>query len=104
MTIALPSGIGSVTVPTWISDLAWGTTYKFASRIILINECIGLRLHCTEDQIASGQCLVQTGEELLELVGWKDWRTGRYCALLMTLTVLYRLVAWGCIRLKVSML
>lgn len=68
----------------------------------MINECKGLRLSCTEDEISSGECLVQTGEELLALVGWKDLRTGRYCAILLAVTLAYRVLAWFCIRTKVA--
>lgn len=70
----------------------------------MINECIGLRLHCTQDEIVSGQCLVETGEELLALLGWNDLRVGRYCGILVAVSVAYRLLSWFCIRAKVATL
>ncbi|KAG8903628.1 hypothetical protein FRB99_002933 [Tulasnella sp. 403] len=97
-------GVVSVSIPTWLNDLAWSTTLKHSTRIVMINECVGLRLHCTPDQVASGECLVQTGEELLALLGWKDWQTKRYVGILFALTVAYRLLAWLTIRTKVASL
>ncbi|KAG9003035.1 hypothetical protein FRB93_011322 [Tulasnella sp. JGI-2019a] len=96
------SGVLSVTIPGWVNDLAWGTTSKLAARVVMINECRGLQLYCTQDEISTGQCLVQTGEELLALVGWNDMRTGRYCAILLSVTLAYRLLAWLCIWTKVA--
>ncbi|KAF8305817.1 hypothetical protein DL93DRAFT_2232864 [Clavulina sp. PMI_390] len=74
-------GIVSVTVPRWLSDLAWATVMKSAGRVIAINECIGLRINCTEADIASGACFAQTGEELLQILGFSDLRTGRFILL-----------------------
>lgn len=105
ITIAVQlCGILSITIPTWLSDLAWSTTLKYAARIIMLNECIGLRLNCTTDEITSGQCLVQTGEELLALLGWKDRNISKFCGLLVGVTVVYRLLAWAVIRTKVATL
>jgi len=105
ITIAVQlCGILSLTIPTWLSDLAWSTTLKYAARIIMLNESIGLRLNCTQDELASGQCLVQTGEELLALLGWKDWDVGKFCGLLVGVTVFYRILAWAVIQTKVATL
>lgn len=97
-------GVVSVSIPTWLSDLAWSTTIKYSTRIIMVNECVGLRLHCSDAEIASGECLVQTGEQLLALVGWNDWNTAKYCGILAALAVGYRVLAWAVIRAKVATL
>jgi len=38
----------------------------------MINECLGLQLSCTRGEVSSGECLVQTGEELLEVLGYSQ--------------------------------
>lgn len=70
----------------------------------MINEAVGLRLHCTDDEVMNGQCLVQTGEQLLELLGWKDWNVSKYCGILFAITVGYRILAWAVIRAKIASL
>ncbi|KAF8310725.1 P-loop containing nucleoside triphosphate hydrolase protein [Clavulina sp. PMI_390] len=97
-------GIVSVTVPRWLSDLAWGTVMKSAGRVIAINECTGLRLNCTEADIASGACLAQTGEELLEILGFHDLRTGKFIGIALAITLANRVLAWAVLRLKLMSL
>jgi len=97
-------GVISVSIPTWLSDIAWGTSLKFSARIVMINECLGLQLNCTEAEIASGQCLVQNGQQLLALLGWNDWNTKKFCGVLAAVCVIYRLFAWIVVRAKVATL
>ncbi|KAF8305811.1 hypothetical protein DL93DRAFT_2172409 [Clavulina sp. PMI_390] len=97
-------GIVSVTVPRWLSDLAWATVMKSAGRVIAINECIGLRLDCTEADIASGACLAQTGEELLQILGFRDLRTGKFIGIALAITFANRVLAWAVLRLKLMSL
>ncbi|KAG8923585.1 hypothetical protein FRC00_006062 [Tulasnella sp. 408] len=98
------SGVVSVSLPKWLGILAWSTTLKYSTRIVMINEAVGLRLHCTDDEVMYGQCLVQTGEQLLELLGWKDWNVSKYCGILFAITVGYRILAWAVIRAKIASL
>jgi hypothetical protein len=96
------SGIFSVSIPRWLSILAWGTTFKYAARIIFINEAVGLHLNCTPQEIASGQCLAENGADLLALFGFHDLRVGRFAGIMVALTVAYRLLAWLTITVKVA--
>ncbi|KAG8951402.1 hypothetical protein FRC04_006173 [Tulasnella sp. 424] len=98
------SGVVSVSLPQWLGTLAWSTTLKLSTRIVMVNEAVGLRLHCTDEEVMGGQCLVQTGEQLLELLGWKDWNVSKYCGILFAITVAYRLLAWAVIRAKIASL
>ncbi|CUA67200.1 hypothetical protein RSOLAG22IIIB_07262 [Rhizoctonia solani] len=95
------SGIISVSIPTWLSDIAYATTMKYAARVISINESIGLELHCPPETIQSGECLVQNGQQLLDLLGFsKDLSTNRYLGVLIALAVGYRVFAWFFVVLK----
>ncbi|KAG8931848.1 hypothetical protein FRC02_002035 [Tulasnella sp. 418] len=98
------SGIVSASVPNWLSKLAWGTTLKYATRIIVVNEATGLQLNCTQTEIQNGECLIQNGQDLLNLFGFKDLRTGRFCAILLAVTIAYRILAWAFVRAKVASL
>ncbi|WWC87631.1 uncharacterized protein L201_002521 [Kwoniella dendrophila CBS 6074] len=88
------SGVISLSVPTWLAAIAWGTCVKAATRIQIINESVGLMFNCTQDQISSGACVAQSGEQLLALFGWKDLNTARYMGILIAVAVAWRIVAW----------
>ena len=73
---------------------------KYGARIVTTNEFVGLKLDCSPESIASGLCLGQTGQELLNIVGFVDLRTGRFLGIMVALTVVNRFLAWGVLRLK----
>ncbi|KAF8688664.1 P-loop containing nucleoside triphosphate hydrolase protein, partial [Rhizoctonia solani] len=96
------SGIISVSIPTWLSDIAYATTMKYAARVIAVNESVGLKLHCSPETVQSGECLVQSGQELLDLLGFSnDLKTGRYLGILIALALAYRVLAWFFVVLKI---
>ncbi|KAB5589912.1 hypothetical protein CTheo_6655 [Ceratobasidium theobromae] len=96
------SGLISVSIPTWLSDIGYATTMKYAARVIAVNESIGLKLNCPAETIQSGECLVQNGQQLLELLGFaNDTRTSRYLGILIALAIAYRALAWFFVLLKV---
>ncbi|WVW79872.1 hypothetical protein I302_101842 [Kwoniella bestiolae CBS 10118] len=88
------SGVISLSVPTWLAGLAWGTCVKAATRIQIINESVGLVFECTPDEISSGACVAQSGEQLLALFGWRDLNTARYMGIMVAIAVAWRIVAW----------
>jgi hypothetical protein len=114
------SGIISVSVPTWfvfeqqllvplltvasfrLSNLAWSTTLKLAARVVFINESIGLRLNCPPETVQSGQCLATTGDQLLQLFGFRDLRTGRYLGIMVAIAIANRLATWAFVRWRLS--
>ncbi|KAG8683712.1 hypothetical protein FRC08_014123 [Ceratobasidium sp. 394] len=75
---------------------------KYAARVIAVNESVGLQLHCPVETIESGECLVQNGQQLLDLLGFSnDLRTGRYLGIAVSLAVAYRILAWLFLVVKV---
>jgi hypothetical protein len=46
------------------TQIAWGFPIKPATRIQVINESLGLQFSCTTEDIQSGVCVAQTGEQL----------------------------------------
>lgn len=93
-------GIISVSIPNWLSIIAWGTVMKAGGRIVAINEFVGLRLHCTAAEVASGVCLAQTGEQVLEILGFRDLNTAKFMGVAVMIAVINRLIAWGILKLK----
>ncbi|ELU45266.1 ABC transporter protein [Rhizoctonia solani AG-1 IA] len=85
-----------------LSDIAYATTMKYAARVIAVNESVGLKLHCSPETVQSGECLVQSGQELLDLLGFSNnLKTGRYLGILVALALAYRVLAWFFVVLKI---
>ncbi|WRT65356.1 uncharacterized protein IL334_002299 [Kwoniella shivajii] len=88
------SGVISLSVPTWLAGLAWGTCVKAATRVQIINESVGLVFNCTQDQISSGACVAQSGDQLLALFGWNDLDTARFMGIMIAIAIAWRIMAW----------
>jgi len=73
---------------------------KAGSRILAINEFVGLRLNCTAEEVTSGVCLAQTGEQLLEILGFRDLNTAKFMGIAVAISVMNRLIAWAVLKLK----
>ncbi|ODN87104.1 ABC transporter [Cryptococcus wingfieldii CBS 7118] len=88
------SGVISLSVPKWLAAIAWGTCVKAATRIQIINEAAGLVFHCTEEEVSSGACVAQSGDQLLALFNWHDLNTEKYMGIMIAICVGWRVVAW----------
>ncbi|WVR04136.1 hypothetical protein IAU60_001135 [Kwoniella sp. DSM 27419] len=88
------SGVISLSVPTWLGAIAWGTCVKAATRVQIINEAVGLKFTCTDAEIQSGACVAQNGEQLLALFGWRDLNTAKFMGLMIGICVAWRILAW----------
>ncbi|KDQ57066.1 hypothetical protein JAAARDRAFT_35662 [Jaapia argillacea MUCL 33604] len=97
-------GIISVTIPKWLRIIAWGSALTYQSRVAFINEFSGLKFTCTDTQIASGECLAVTGDQMIETFGFKDTNTAKFTGLLLVLITVYRLLAYFAVRGRVALL
>ncbi|EIW69228.1 hypothetical protein TREMEDRAFT_31078 [Tremella mesenterica DSM 1558] len=94
------SGVVSLSLPAWLGGLAWAFCTKAATRVQIINECLGLMFNCTNEEIQSGVCIARSGDQLLALFGWKDLSTARYVEIMLAVAVAWRIVAWGSIAFR----
>ncbi|WVQ77432.1 hypothetical protein IAR50_007118 [Cryptococcus sp. DSM 104548] len=88
------SGVISLSVPTWLAAIAWGTCVKAATRIQIINEAAGLVFNCSEEEVSSGACVAQSGDQLLALFDWHDLNTAKFMGIMIAICVGWRVVAW----------
>lgn len=88
------SGLTSLSVPKWLQAIAWSTAVKPGIRLLVINEASGLHLNCPPDTIASGECLVQDGSDLIDLFGWKDLDRTKLVLIIAGLCVGWRVLSW----------
>lgn len=72
--------------------------------VATVNEFAGLRFDCTPAQINNGACIAATGEQVLDVFGFPYEGTARYMGILMSLVVMWRLLAWAALRIKVEFL
>jgi hypothetical protein len=63
------SSIMSVTIPRWLQVIAWCAPLKYLSMIQIINEMRGLKFNCDAASLASGVCIAETGDQLLDTFG-----------------------------------
>ncbi|ORY27652.1 P-loop containing nucleoside triphosphate hydrolase protein [Naematelia encephala] len=96
------SGVISLSVPNWLSAIAWGTCVKVATHVQVINETIGLKFYCTAAEIQNGECVAQTGEQMLALFGWRDLDTARYVGITIAICLAWRFVAWLSLVVRVG--
>lgn len=64
----------------------------------------GLVFNCTPQDISSGACITPTGEGLLSTFNIPEGGTGKYCIILASLIILFRLSAYVALRFKVHYL
>ncbi|GAA5902258.1 hypothetical protein JCM8208_007242 [Rhodotorula glutinis] len=98
------NGIVSATVPHWLQIIAWISPMKPQAFVVTINEFAGLTFRCDEAQLASGACIAATGEQVLDTFSFPYSGTGKYMSILMSLVVIWRLMAWAALRAKVEFL
>lgn len=77
---------------------------KPSAAITIINEMRGTVFSCTPAERASGACVYETGEQLLETFNLPRSGTGKYMGILLAVTVLWRLFAWGLLAGRVRSL
>lgn len=100
--LAQISGVVSLNVPRWLAGIAWGTPFKAAVKIQVINECVGLVFRCTREDIESGRCVAQSGEQVLALFGWRDLNTAKFTGILVATAVAWRIVAYASVAARVG--
>lgn len=96
-------GILSATLPKWLQVIAWAGALTYQVRVAFINEFTGLQFNCTDAEIASGECLAVSGEQMIETFGFKDRNTAKFTGLLLVVVTIYRLLAWLAVRLRVAL-
>ncbi|KAJ7456457.1 P-loop containing nucleoside triphosphate hydrolase protein [Mycena latifolia] len=96
------SGILSLSVPYWLQIIAWGTPLKPTQRMQFINECQGLRFHCSEADVSAGICTAQTGEQLLQLYSFDDHNTAKFAGIAVAVAIAWRFLAWAALRARMS--
>ncbi|SCZ97266.1 BZ3500_MvSof-1268-A1-R1_Chr4-2g07098 [Microbotryum saponariae] len=98
------NGIISVTVPKWLQIIGWATVTKSQARVQIINEFKGLVFDCTSQDIASGACVVATGEELLQTFSIAPSGTGKFLGIALALTLMFRILSYIALRVRVATL
>jgi hypothetical protein len=76
---------------------------KPAAIITILNEMRGTVFDCSPSDIADGSCVYRTGEEVLETFKLSGG-TGKYLGIMLAVTLIWRVIAWGLLRLRVASL
>ncbi|GAA5959155.1 hypothetical protein JCM21900_001409 [Sporobolomyces salmonicolor] len=106
--LAQLNGIISATLDEYLKIIGWISPMKPQAALTMINVSspmlCRLRFNCTDADIASGACIATTGEQVLDVFQLPYGQAGKYMGILMLLVVIWRLLAWGALRLRVAYL
>lgn len=96
------TGFMSLNIPKFLDVINHVSLFKYGSLILSRNEFENWTIDCTDAQKLSGGCPYQTGQQALELLKFNgvDWNL--YMGLFVTVVIVYRLVAWLALVLKVK--
>ncbi|KAF9116562.1 hypothetical protein BGX27_001418 [Mortierella sp. AM989] len=96
------TGFMSINLPKWLEYINYVSLFKYGSLIMTRNEFEGQVFPCSDEQIKSGGCPYPTGESALELLHFQDKNWNLYMGLFATVIVVYRVLGWLVIVLKVK--
>ncbi|KAF9435714.1 hypothetical protein BGZ76_005679 [Entomortierella beljakovae] len=96
------TGFLSLNMPQWLNDINYISLFKYGSLIMTRNEFEGQTFDCTPDQIGTGGCPYQTGEDVLKLLNFQDESWGLYLGLFAVVIFAYRIIAWLMVFIKVK--
>ncbi|KAF9944978.1 hypothetical protein BGZ70_004164, partial [Mortierella alpina] len=74
----------------------------YGSLIMTRNEFDGKVFDCSPSQISAGACPFPTGEAVLTLLKFQDSDWNLYMGLFVMVVVVYRILAWWILVLKVK--
>ncbi|GAA6030923.1 hypothetical protein JCM8097_008938 [Rhodosporidiobolus ruineniae] len=101
--LAQLNGIISVSMDRWLEIIAWISPMKPQAYLTIMNEMRGL-VFCSVDEVLSDTCIYETGEELLDTFGIPHSGSAKYMGILISLLVLYRLIAFLALEWRVRTL
>ncbi|GAA5870410.1 hypothetical protein JCM8547_004025 [Rhodosporidiobolus lusitaniae] len=102
--LAQLNGIISATLDHWLKVVGWASPLKPQAAVITINEMVGLVFECSEADVASGACAYSTGEQVLDVFSLPYSGTAKYMGIVVSVTVIWRLIAWALLSVRVKRL
>lgn len=96
------TGFMSLNMPKFLDVINYISMFKYGALIMARNELEDWVVECTEAQKLSGGRPYQTGQQTLELLKFNSVDWNLYMGLFVTVVVLYRLVAWMVLVMKVK--
>ncbi|KAH6984570.1 P-loop containing nucleoside triphosphate hydrolase protein [Ilyonectria sp. MPI-CAGE-AT-0026] len=92
-------GILSIDMPPLYTSLNYLSPIRYAARAVAPYSLRGVEFTCTDNQrLSNGNCPIQTGQDVLELYNL-DEDPAINVAILAVCVVVYRLLAWGVVRM-----
>ncbi|KAF9332480.1 hypothetical protein BGZ91_011691 [Linnemannia elongata] len=96
------TGFMSLNIPKWLAYINHISLFKYGSVIMTRNEFEHKVFDCSPEQIQTGACPYQTGEDVLRLFNFQDKDWNMYMGLFVTVVIAYRLLAWLVLVAKVK--
>ena len=88
--------INSQNIPGWLVWLEYVSWFKYSHELLMINQWSGVKIHCEDE----GNCLWETGEEILEFYGLKKENQFFDIMMLIAWAVAFRLIGYIALFIK----
>ncbi|THU89231.1 P-loop containing nucleoside triphosphate hydrolase protein [Dendrothele bispora CBS 962.96] len=96
-------GLMSVDMPGFLRGVNYISPLKYATANLMGYALRGVQFHCDDSQkLPDGSCIFGTGEDVLKLYGLEDVDEAKMLGALVGVTVIYRLVAYGILKARLS--
>lgn len=98
----LMSGIMSIDMPSFLKGINYISPAKYVVANLAPYTLDGFHFTCSPDQKVGGRCPIETGEDALALFGLQGSSAWKNLVALVACTVVYRLVAYAVLRVKMA--
>ena len=96
-------GVMTQTLPWFLHYLSYANPFKYSTRVLLQNELQGLQIKCIDSEIKKGFCIFASGDQVLHFLLMDNRDVGRDLLIFSALCVLYRMIAWAVIVIRVRL-
>ncbi|KAG9319061.1 hypothetical protein KVV02_005374, partial [Mortierella alpina] len=103
MWLSFIAGIMTPSLPWFLHYVNYANPFRYSFRVMVQNELHGLQIKCIDSEIQKGLCLFSNGDQVLQYLKMADQRTGRDLLMFLVLCVLYRMIAWAVIVIRVRL-
>ncbi|KAF9564209.1 hypothetical protein EC968_004603 [Mortierella alpina] len=95
------AGIMTQKLPWPLECLNFVNPYSYAFRFLLQGLLQGFKIQCSQREIQKGLCIFTSGEQVLKYLKMEDHNPSRDVLAFVGICVLYRMIAWAVIVLRV---
>jgi len=94
------SGILSANMPTLLQGLNYASIMKYSVELTMVNVVKDASFNCSAEEIATGQCTIENGQQLLDVFGFSTNDFVLNIIVVFALIFIYRVIAFLALKFK----